>query len=207
MSIDLTRHWDQSYATGGDDRSWFEPRPSRSLEAIEAVVPSRDAPILDVGGGASRLAGALLAAGHTDVTVLDLSAQALRVARDRLGRDAARVEWIVADLLAWRPARGYVVWHDRAVLHFFIEEEDRRGYARTLRAALAPGGHAVIATFAPGGPEQCSGLPVRRSSATDVLALLGDGFALVKEEVAAHRTPAGDDQLFTWVVAQRRSAA
>ncbi len=200
---DLREHWDRSYASGGEDRSWSEARPERSLRAIASTGVAPDAPILDVGGGASRLAAHLLAAGHTDVTVLDVSERALHVAQAALGEDAARVHWIAADLLEWRPERRYAVWHDRAVLHFFCDDAGRDRYARTLRAALAPDGHAVIATFAPHGPERCSGLPVRRHSAQEILDLLGDGFTLTDDAVAEHRTPSGAVQPFTWVVARR----
>jgi trans-aconitate methyltransferase len=153
-------HWDGVYAGGDTSVSWAQDRPAPSLRAIAATAVSPRAPIIDVGGGSSMLAAELLAAGHGDVTVLDVSANALRLARERLGERADRVEWMVADLLEWRPRRRYALWHDRAVLHFFTRESDRASYAGRVREALAPGGHAVIATFAPDGPTSCSGLPV-----------------------------------------------
>jgi trans-aconitate methyltransferase len=134
------------------------------LRAIERVVPDRDAAIVDIGGGSSRLSGALLAAGYRDVTVLDVSETALALARSRLGKSADRIAWVAADLVAWRPPRRYFVWHDRAVLHFFVDADDRRAYAQTLHEALAPGGYAIIACFAPTAPDRCSGLPVHRGA-------------------------------------------
>lgn len=202
-AADSTAHWDATYAEGDEDRSWTEPVPQASLDAIARTGAPADAAILDVGGGASRLAACLLDAGRTDVTVLDLSIRALALARGRLGDRADQVHWVVADLLAWEPDRCYDVWHDRAVLHFFTSDDERARYAAVLRAALAPGGHAVIATFAPDGPERCSGLPVRRSSAAETLTLLGDGFAAVHTEVRVHRTPSGGRQPFAWLVARR----
>jgi len=133
--------------------------------------------MLDVGGGASRLLRALLAAGYRDLSVLDVSKTALSLAQSRLGKNAERITWIAADLLAWGPPRRYFVWHDRAVLHFFVDPDDRRAYAQTLHKAVGPGGYAIIAGFAPSGPEQCSGLPVNRSSADDILDLLGSSSA------------------------------
>ncbi|MGZ6709803.1 MAG: class I SAM-dependent methyltransferase [Solirubrobacteraceae bacterium] len=196
-------HWNATYAGGDEGCSWTQAHPARSLEAIAATGAPKHAPIIDVGGGSSSLAGALLAAGYTDVTVLDISPAALRLARDRLGERAREVAWLTADVLAWRPARRYAVWHDRAVLHFFCDEPDRRAYADTLRAALVPGGHVIIATFAPDGPDRCSGLPVRRSSAGDILELLVGDFAPVRSDREDHRTPSGALQPFTWVVARR----
>ena len=200
-------HWDAAFAGGDERRSWYEGRPSESLRAIERVVPDRDAAILDVGGGSSRLSGALLAAGYRDVTVVDISKAALSLAQDRLGQSAERISWIAADLLAWRPPRRYVVWHDRAVLHFFVDADNRLAYVQTLCEALAPGGYAIIAGFAPTGPEQCSGLPVHRSSADDILDLLRGGFSTVHTSVQVHTTPSRTAQPFTWVTARRRPTA
>jgi hypothetical protein len=106
------------------------------------------------------------------------------------------VRWITADLLAWQPDRAYDVWHDRAVLHFFTEEADRRRYAALLKATLAPGGVAVIGTFAPDGPERCSGLPVMRHDARSLAAMLGPAFELVAEHPHDHVTPSGAVQKF-----------
>jgi SAM-dependent methyltransferase len=200
-------HWDAAFAGGDERRSWYEGRPSESLRAIERVVPGREAAILDVGGGSSRLSGALLTAGYRDVTVVDISKTALSLAQNRLGQNAERITWIAADLLTWRPPRRYVVWHDRAVLHFFVDADDRRAYVQTLYEALAPGGYAIIAGFAPTGPEQCSGLPVHRSSADDILDLLGSGFSTVDTSVQVHTTPSKTAQPFTWVTARRRPMA
>jgi trans-aconitate methyltransferase len=196
-------HWEAVYAGGDAAVSWLQDRPAPSLNAIAALGLPPEAPILDVGGGSSGLAGALLAAGHADLTVLDLSAAALALARGRLGDRGDRVTWIAADLLAWTPPRRYALWHDRALLHFFTGEAERAAYASRVRAAVAPGGFAVVATFAPDGPETCSGLPVRRSDAAGTLRLLGDGFREVRSWRLEHTTPGGRAQPFAWLVAQR----
>ena len=203
----LDRHWDAVYADGDATASWTQTHPTRSLDAIAAIAPELNAPVIDVGGGSSTLASALLTAGHTDVTVLDLSARALELARERLGDEADRVQWISADLLQWRPRRRYAIWHDRAVLHFFTTPADRAQYAATLLDAVRPGGHAIIATFALDGPDRCSGLPVRRSSAENILRLLGDEFAGVSADIEHHRAPSGRVQPFSWLVACRSRVA
>ena len=201
----LVEHWDSAYADGDERKSWRQARPEPSLAAIAACDVARGAPIVDVGVGSSGLAGELLDAGYRDVSVLDVSRVALELARARLGARGDRVNWIAQDVLDWRPDRAHALWHDRALLHFFVDEDDRRRYAEVLRAALQPGGHVVIATFAPDGPESCSGLPVRRSSADDVLDLLGDEFALLTTHPETHRTPSGKEQAFMWVTARRRA--
>lgn len=205
--MERAAHWDAAFAGGDEERSWHQSRPWESLRAIERVVSDRDVAIIDVGGGSSRLAGALLAAGYRDLTVLDVSKTALSLAQSRLGKSAERITWIAADLLAWRPTRRYFVWHDRAVLHFFVDADDRRAYVQTLREALVPGGYAIIASFAPTGPEECSGLPVHRSSADGILELLGSGFRAVDSSVQVHTTPSNMEQPFTWVTARRGPTA
>jgi trans-aconitate methyltransferase len=159
--------------------------------------------IVDIGGGSSPLAAELVDAGYGDVSVLDLSPAALELARQRMGASAAQVRWIVADALQWEPERQYALWHDRATLHFFVDDTDRQRYADTARGAIEPGGHAVIATFAPDGPTECSGLPVRRSAMEEVAQLLGDEFTLLRGDRELHQTPGGGEQPFTWVVLQR----
>jgi trans-aconitate methyltransferase len=199
----LAAHWDAAYADGDADRSWTQERPTESLEALASTSPALDAPLIDVGGGSSRLTAALLDAGHCDLTVLDLAEAALNLARRRLGPRADMVSWLAADLLTWQPTRQYAIWHDRAVLHFFTDPTDRSRYVDSLRSALISGGHAIIATFAPGGPDHCSGLPVQRSSAQEIADLLGHDFRLLRAQVREHRTPSGAAQPFTWVIAQR----
>jgi SAM-dependent methyltransferase len=190
------RHWDTVYATKAPDAvSWFEETPRISLDLIAATGLAKDAALLDVGGGVSRLADHLVAAGYTDLTVLDLSAEAIARLLARLG-PAAPVRGVVADVTRWRPERLYDLWHDRAVLHFLVEEAGRAAYLETLRAALRPGGHLIVATFAPSGPERCSGLPVRRYGAADLDAFLGDGFRRQDAFETDHRTPSGGVQRF-----------
>jgi trans-aconitate methyltransferase len=201
-------HWDEVYRARPEDRlTWFEANPRRSLDLIRRVSSPEDG-VIDVGGGASRLAGALLAEGYGDVTVLDLSARALEVARAALGRDAARIDcWIVADLLDWHPARTWKVWHDRAVFHFLTGHSERAAYVEALSAALAPGGHAILATFADDGPETCSGLAVQRYSPAalaETVDLLAPGLlAPIMAERFLHPTPLGRTQAFQVSVFRR----
>ncbi len=132
----------------------YEPVPLRSLGLIRDTGVPADAPILDVGGGASSLADELLGAGYPDLTILDLAPAALVQSR-ALGPEARRVTWIAADVTTFQPPRRYAVWHDRAVLHFLLDASDRERYVAVLRAALGMGGHAILATFGDAGPTPC----------------------------------------------------
>jgi hypothetical protein len=199
-------HWDGVYAHQEETQvSWFEPKPAASVELLAAGRVDRHAPLIDVGAGASRLVDVLLAGGFTDVTALDVSGQGLAHARRRLGAEAGRVRWVVADLLDWVPDRRYGVWHDRAVFHFLTNPADRDRYRDVLDGALAPGALVVVGTFAEDGPQRCSGLSTARYSATGLAGELGLGLGIVASRRVEHRTPSGVVQPFMWV-ALRRSA-
>lgn len=195
------RHWDAAYAARAvGEESWYQAVPAVSLALIGALGTPSDAAVIDVGGGTATLADHLLERGFSDVTVLDVSAAALEELRGRPGASRARL--VHADLLEWQPDRRYDVWHDRAVFHFLVSEEDRRAYERVLTAALASEGVVIIATFAPDGPEVCSGLPVARYSPDALFRVLGDGFEPVEARREVHTTPRGATQPFTWVAAR-----
>ena len=202
--LDRFQHWDSVYRTRESDVvSWFQAEPAVTLELVELLGVPHDAAIVDVGGGASRLVDRLLAADYSDVTVLDLSPAALAVSQARLG-DTAGVEWIAEDLLTWQPARHYDLWHDRAVLHF-LSGEDVDTYRELLEQSVAPGGCVILGTFAPDGPEQCSGLPVTRYGTAELTRFLAPTFVVVEERHELHTTPSGTSQSFAWVAARRLS--
>lgn len=198
MSNTQADHWDDRYRTvGAESVSWYQDRPGISLQMLDVLQTTPDDSLIDVGGGASTLVDHLLAKGHQDLTVLDMSAAALDVVRARIGTTSF-VSWVVANLLDWTPQRRWDVWHDRAVLHFLVEESDRQAYANVLRQAVEPGGAVVIGVFAEDGPEQCSGLPVRRHSVADLRALLPE-LERFDERRDDHTTPSNAVQHFNWV--------
>jgi trans-aconitate methyltransferase len=197
---DRHAHWQSVYATKSErEVSWFQHHAQPSLGLIEEVAAPSSA-VIDIGGGASRLADALLERGFLDLTILDLSSTALSAAKTRIGGEAERVQWIVADITTWEPSRAYDIWHDRATFHFMVAESDRAAYLSRLARALKPGGRAIIATFAPDGPEQCSGLPVKRYDAEALEQALGPGFRLMSTRRHGHVTPRGAAQSFQFSV-------
>ena len=197
-------HWEAVYRTKpADSVSWYQPHPESSLTALGKLDVPRSASLIDVGGGTSNLVDVLLQQGWSDLTVLDISRVALEIARGRLGKGAASVEWLVADVTAWNPARTYDVWHDRAVFHFLTREAMRMAYRRAVEAAVARSGHVIIATFAPDGPERCSGIPVRRYDEQSLASELGPSFRLQHHWREKHRTPDGASQMFNWCVFER----
>lgn len=194
---DRQAHWQNVYATKVEKEvSWYQENPAPSLDLIAATGISTDAAIIDVGGGASRLVDNLLEKGFSRVTMLDLSAMALKEARKRLGRRGDEVEWIVADVTTWEPSSTYDLWHDRAAFHFLTEPTDRDAYVGSLTKAIRPGGHVIIATFAPDGPVRCSGLPIVRYDPDKLASTLGPTYELVDSRRHDHITPGGNTQRF-----------
>jgi SAM-dependent methyltransferase len=190
-------HWENVYATRDEHAvSWFQEKPDISLGLIQATGVNATASIIDIGGGASRLIDRLLDEGFKTITVLDLSEKALTTSKARLGARGAYVQWVVADITTWEPSQIYDVWHDRAALHFLTDPKDRAAYAERVLRAVRPGGYVIIGTFAPDGPERCSGLPVVRYDAATLGELLGHSFELIESKRHDHQTPAGATQRF-----------
>ena len=191
-------HWEAVYQTkSAADVSWTQPEPRLSLSLVREV-GEPGGRVVDVGGGTSPLVDALLDGGYR-VTVLDISAAALERSKARLAERSSQVRWIVADVSDPALDLGVCeIWHDRAVFHFLTEAADRTAYVSLLSRTLTAGGHAIIATFAPDGPERCSGLPVRRYDGAALAAELGPAFTLVRSLPEAHVTPQGKTQSFQY---------
>ena len=198
-------HWEHVYRVKAPtETSWYQARPTRSLELLDELAISPSTAIIDVGGGASTLVDALLDRELRDITVLDISDAALAHAQRRLGERGASVTWIESDIFDAQLRTGvYDVWHDRAVFHFLTNAEDRRRYRTLAARALRPGGAAIIAMFARAGPPRCSGLDVVRYDAETLAHELGSDFVLARGATEEHRTPGGSVQAFSYAVLRR----
>ncbi len=199
------RHWDGVYQRlEADQVSWYQAKPRLSLSMIAHAQVPFDAPIIDVGGGASLLIDHLLALGYQDLSELDVSRAALDQVAARMAGRAAGVDFIEADVTRFEPDRQYRLWHDRAAFHFLTCEKDQRRYVRVLRKALVSGGDVVLAAFAPGGPKKCSGLDIIQYDAEKLGAELGQEFELQEWQAEMHVTPNGGKQLFNFFRYTRR---
>lgn len=200
-------HWEAIYRDKAEAQtSWFRAHLDTSLRLIDGLaLPAASTPAIDVGGGRSTLSDDLLARGFADITVLDIAQAALDASRRRLGGDAARVRWLATDIAtAALPAAHFGLWHDRAVFHFLIDDGMRRRYVEQAARALRPGGVAVLATFAPDGPQRCSALPVRRYDAAALaMEFAAAGFEHIDSASEQHLTPWGAPQPFTYAVLRR----
>lgn len=202
---DTQAHWQRIYSTrAAEELSWHTRHIETSLQWIAELGLDPEDAIIDVGGGASTLVDDLLTLGYRAATVLDVAGAALAAARERLGAQAAAVEWLQADVLtASLPERRFALWHDRAVFHFFTEARQRRAYREQLLKALRPGGHVIVATFDRDAPATCSGLTVQRYSAGQLAAELGQAFTLQRQRHTLHVTPGGARQSFVYCQLQR----
>jgi len=197
-------HWEKVYATKGEKEvSWFQENPAPSLELIALTGLSEEAAIIDIGGGASRLVDDLLARKFRRLTVLDLSGAALAAARERLGDRGTDVQWVIADVTKWEPTETYDLWHDRAAFHFLIDHADQSAYVDRLKKAVNLGGYVIIGTFAPDGPERCSGLQILRHDAATLAKTLGSDFVLIDTRRHEHATPWGAIQRFQFSTFRR----
>lgn len=198
--MDSKTHWETVYQTkAANEVSWYRMHLDKSLALIERAAPDLNATIIDIGGGEATLVDDLIERGYQHLNVLDISQAAIDTTRQRLGKVADRVNWLVADITtADLPSQQYDVWHDRAVFHFLTQPAQRVAYVRQVLDAVKPGGHVIIATFGLGGPQKCSGLEIVRYDAGSLQAEFGDRFQLSETSTELHKTPFNTTQQFLY---------
>lgn len=198
-------HWESVYKNKKPDEvNWFQPHLNKSLDLILKSGIGEEAQIIDAGGGASTLVDDLLNMHFKNITVVDVSAEALNKSKQRLGNLEGEVTWIEANVTKIElPGAYYDLWHDRALFHFFTEQRDRQAYIKSLSHSLKPGGYLVLSTFSLKGPEQCSGLDVVCYDAGKLLAELGPSFKLIETLEEEHQTPFGKKQSFAYFFFRR----
>ncbi len=198
--MEIKSHWESVYkAKKPTEVSWYQPHLNKSLEFILDTGVHHESEIIDVGGGASTLADDLLARSFKRITVVDISSNSLDISKARMDEQAQNIHWIEGDITSVSlPVCHYDLWHDRAVFHFLINPEDRKGYIENLKRSLKPGGHLIMATFGLKGPERCSGLEVGRYGSDMLRRELGSEFRLLQAQEEEHITPQGLKQHFLY---------
>ena len=198
-------HWEQIYASRSCRQvGWYAPHLDTSVKWIAELDLDTGDPIIDVGGGASTLVDDLLLAGHRNLTVLELSENAIALSRERLGAKSDSITWLQQDVTQSElPSRHFSLWHDRAVFHFLIDPQQQQKYKDALLEALMVGGHFIIGAFDLEAPPQCSGLPVQRYSAEMLSTRFVKEFRLKRHHHEIHRTPSGVEQSYVYCLFQR----
>ncbi len=195
MGNSLQSHWDAVYITKDLKQvSWTQEIPKTSLELIHSFKTKKDAKIIDIGGGDSKLVDYLLEEGFNDITVLDISEEALSRTKNRLGKKSENIKWIVSDINAFEPTTTYDVWHDRATFHFLTTNEQIAKYMEIARNAVS--GFIIIGTFSDNGPYKCSGLSVKQYNEETLTAETQNGFDKIKCITEDHITPFDTKQNF-----------
>ncbi|MFV0232668.1 class I SAM-dependent methyltransferase [Empedobacter falsenii] len=167
--------------------SWTQEKPETSLNFIQSFSVDKTAKIIDVGGGESKLVDFLLEEGYENISVLDISANALEKAKKRLGDKAEKVNWIVADITEFEPTEQYDIWHDRAVFHFLTEDNDIKKYQDLVSQAVK--GKMVIGTFSTNGPLKCSGLEIKQNDEISLTSTFASDFEKIECFTIDHITP------------------
>lgn len=191
----LKEHWEKVYSTKEPHEvSWTQELPKTSIDFFHSLHLKKDASIIDIGGGDSKLVDTLLLEGYTNITVLDISEKALEKAKKRLGENAKKVKWIVSDILEFKPTMHYQMWHDRATFHFLTTKEQINSYMEKVRNAVNT--YLIIGTFSDKGPDKCSGLNVHQYTEEELQKTLANGFEKIKCITEDHLTPFNTKQNF-----------
>lgn len=193
--MERIQHWENVYEhKQPEEVSWTQDTPTTSLAFINNFNIDKNTPIIDIGGGDSKLADNLLAQGYKDITVLDISSKALDRAKQRLGKNAEKINWIVSDITKFRPDRHYAVWHDRATFHFLTTTNEVASYLDIAGNAISD--FMVIGTFSDSGPKKCSGLDIQQYTEPQLQTLLSKDFEKIKCVTEDHTTPFNTKQNF-----------
>ncbi|GAO45346.1 class I SAM-dependent methyltransferase [Flavihumibacter petaseus] len=205
MMTDSKRHWEQVFAAKGENEvSWFQPYPKTSIEFLELFNLPRDANIIDIGGGDSHLVDVLVEKGYNNIYVLDISANALEKAKARLCEKAAKVNWIVSDIIDFKPPVKFDFWHDRAAFHFLTTEARINQYVSVAEAAIKQDGYLILGTFSETGPTKCSGLEIKQYSQASMSHTFERSFERIKCIEEVHLTPFNTTQNFLFCSFQKK---
>lgn len=193
-------HWSELFESKSSSAmSWYQPHLEVSLSIISRTGLKGRSRLIDVGGGDSTLVDDLVQRGFSRITVLDIASKAIERARQRMGEAGLNISWTVGDILHTPlPGDYYDLWHDRAVFHFFVEEQSRKEYVSQASKAIKSGGHLIVATFASDGPRRCSGLPTLRYTPLGLAEEFKQDFTLVESQPEMHKTPHGKEQRFLY---------
>lgn len=206
MNTDHKAHWEKVFATKKETEvSWFQSYPKTSVDFLELFDLPLDANIIDVGAGDSHLVDVLLDKGYTNIYVLDISANALERAQQRLGERASKVHWIVSDVVDFVPPVQFDFWHDRAAFHFLTSEENVNKYVSLAERSIKKDGYLILGTFSESGPEKCSGLEIRQYTETSMSSRFEKNFDRIKCIHEEHETPFNTKQSFLFCSFRKKS--
>ena len=187
-------HWEKIYSEKSPKEvSWTQEVPETSIEFFNDFKLSKTSPIIDVGGGESKFVDYLLAEGYKNISVLDISENAIKRAKDRLGEKSKNIEWIVCDINDFNPKKKYALWHDRAVFHFLTSNVEINRYVENVKQNSE---NFIVGTFSTSGPKKCSGLEISQYDKNLLSKLFEESMTIKKVEYINHITPFKTTQNF-----------
>ena len=187
-------HWEKIYLEKSPQEvSWTQDVPETSIEFFNDFKLSKTSPIIDVGGGESKFVDYLLEEGYQDISVLDISENAIKRAKDRLGKKSKNIKWIVCDINDFKPLKKYALWHDRAVFHFLTSDININKYVENVKLYSE---NFIVGTFSTSGPKKCSGLDITQYNKSLLSKLFEEFMAIKKIEHINHITPFETTQNF-----------
>jgi cyclopropane fatty-acyl-phospholipid synthase-like methyltransferase len=203
----LTLHWNKVFTDTNNIHTWTQSNPETTLNLIKSLNLKKNAAIIDIGGGDSKLVDHLLDLGYTNITVLDISSNALDISRKRLGERSKKVRWIVSDITQFKTDEQYDVWIDRAAFHFLREDEQIKYYTNLTKHYVSENGYLLISTFSNHGPNKCSGLDVKQYNKEDLTKLFEDNYNRERCIFEDHITPSKATQNFIYCLFKHRLGA
>jgi hypothetical protein len=201
--INDKNHWETVYSkTDHTKLGWFEENPQPSLDLIELCDLNSESILLNVGAGATTLVDKLIALNYGNILATDISEKALDVLKGRISSNK-NVKTIADDLTnptLLKEIDKVDLWHDRAVLHFFIEQKDQDTYFELLKSKVKTNGFVILAMFNFEGATKCSGLPIKQYDAKLFSEKLGNDFELKKEFNHRYIMPSGDSREYVYTL-------
>ena len=208
MNALIKEHWDEIYsALDVDELTWYEEIPEPSIRLLSKCHINKNESILDVGAGASTFIDYLINQGFKNVIAADISEIALNTIKERLGKEKAScVRWIADDItmpVHIQDLRNVAVWHDRAVLHFLLEEKQQQVYLSTLKQVLKNKGYVIIAAFSLKGAKKCTGLDIKNYDQDMLAKFLGEDFKLLEYFEHTYYMPSGEPRPYIYALFQK----
>ena len=195
MNFNAKSHWEDIYKRKmPNEVSWTQEIPQTSIDFIKSFDLPKNAEIIDVGGGESKFVDYLLSKGYENITVLDISKNAIEKAKKRIGVNSDKVKWVVSDINEFIPNNKFDFWHDRAVFHFLTNQESILKYSKMVSSYAR---NFVVGTFSTEGPKKCSGLDICQYDEISITKTFETpNFKKVESKRVNHETPFGTIQNF-----------
>ncbi|MEI6311360.1 MAG: class I SAM-dependent methyltransferase [Bacteroidota bacterium] len=203
--VDKLKHWEQVYNTKSfEEVSWYQDTPSYFLKLIANLNIPKEAPIIDVGCGESKLLYHLYLEGYHHLSGLDISSVAIEKNIKNYSHLQPSIEWICNDICTFLPRKKYFLWYDRAVFHFLRETPEIETYIQLTTNYIEKGGYLILSTFSKNGPLKCSGLDISSYNHEDIALLFESNFEVIYQSYHDHETPFNTLQNFQTSILKRK---